>query len=90
VHCLIDATGSRNFIHDHPALLTSLQTQIRIKASLNFSDNCIVFDRKLAVIGGHDLCEPDTTNQFESIPTSRIIKGTTAAEIATRFDAEWK
>ena len=30
VCCLIDARGSRNFIHDHPALFTKLETKIRI------------------------------------------------------------
>jgi phosphatidylserine/phosphatidylglycerophosphate/cardiolipin synthase-like enzyme len=87
VRCLINSSGSKTFIHDHPTLLTSLQTQIRIANSPHRSGNCIVFDRQLAVVGHHDLYEPDPADQSEY--SSRIITGTTAAEFAIRLNAEW-
>lgn len=90
VRCLIDASGSRNFIKDHPQLFTKLETEIRIRDFRNIPANFLVFDRKLAVTGSHALCEATTEDQAGMTSTSRIITGAGAAEIAARLDADWE
>jgi phosphatidylserine/phosphatidylglycerophosphate/cardiolipin synthase-like enzyme len=90
VHCLIDARGSQNFIRDHPALFSKLETQIRIKHSRLAEDNCVVFDRQLAVIGTHTLCEPNMEHVVDGELVSRIVSGVAVTEIASTFDKEWQ
>ena len=90
VRCLIDASGSPNFIHDHPALFTKLETQIRIQHARNMQDNVIVFDRRLAVVGSHALCERSIAVEPENTQTSRCITGSEAAEFAARLEAAWE
>jgi phosphatidylserine/phosphatidylglycerophosphate/cardiolipin synthase-like enzyme len=86
VRCLIDADGSQNFIRDHPDLFTKLETEIRIQHGQDRHNNRIVFDRKLALVGTHLLCEA----YQETEESSCIITGAAAAEIADRMNAEWE
>lgn len=89
VRCLIDPSGSQNFIHDHPELLIKLETEIRIRHFRNIPGNFLVFDRQQAVIGSHSLSEFSIENPSEDALLSRIITGKQAVEIATRIDADW-
>jgi phosphatidylserine/phosphatidylglycerophosphate/cardiolipin synthase-like enzyme len=90
VRCLIDASGSQNFIQDHPELLRKLETEIRIRDFRNIPGNFIVFDRKLAVVGSHGLCESNIKEQSEVMSISKTIVGEGAAEIADRINADWQ
>ncbi len=89
VRCLIDPSGSQNFIHDHPELLTKLETEIRIRHFRNIPGNFLVFDRQLAVIGSHSLSEFSVENLSGDALLSRVITGERAAEIATRINDDW-
>lgn len=90
VRCLIDASGSKKFIHDHPELFKKLETEIRIRDFRNIPANFLVFDRKLAVTGSHALCEASTDSHAANTSTSRVITGAGVADIAARIETDWQ
>ncbi|MES2626528.1 MAG: hypothetical protein V4628_14685 [Pseudomonadota bacterium] len=90
VCCLIDASGSRNFINDHPALFTKLETAIRVRNFRPPQENYIVFDRQLAIVGSHNLCEQHDHSGSLGTSVSRIVIGTAAAELAEDFELTWR
>lgn len=85
VRWLIDPQGSRAFIADHPALLTSLETAFRLQQNPQAPGMCIVFDRQLAVTGSHAISEAGMGHRA----LSRIITGAAAEGLAGGIQAAW-
>src|SRR5690606_35239189 len=82
VRCLIDSRASARFIHRHPVLLTKLETQFRIGSLPADAANISIFDRRFALSGAHDLCQP--TNDTDRV--SRTVEGTMALALAEAFE----
>jgi phosphatidylserine/phosphatidylglycerophosphate/cardiolipin synthase-like enzyme len=90
VRCLIDASGSKNFIEDHPALFTQLETEIRVRDASTSPGNFVVFDGRLAVTGNHALRETSADDHAGAALMSSIVTGEAAAEIAARITRDWQ
>ena len=88
VRCLLDPVAASAFIHEHPALLTQLETPFRIRQPrVDSTASVIIFDRKLALVGDYALTERDNA---QTASDNRIV--TLADELdplAASFDALW-
>ena len=90
VCCLMDSNGSQQFIEDHPALFSHLETQFRLHPHYDKGSKahltCVVFDRTLAVTGYFPLSEDCLQQQGPS----SIADGQTAQDLARQFDSAWE
>lgn len=90
VCCLLESQSSGQFIEDHPALLTRLETQFRIHSGdgrdKHSEPTCVIFDRELAVAGSFPLSESCLQHEKES----QVISGEAAEVLAERFGSDWQ
>lgn len=88
VRCLLDPVAASAFIHEHPALLTELETPFRIRqARVDSVASVIIFDRKLALVGDYALTE---TGNAQTASHNRIVtQADELGSLADRFDALW-
>lgn len=88
VRCLLDPVAASSFIHEHPALLTQLETPFRIRQPrVDSTASVIIFDRKLALVGDYALTETDNA---QTASHSRIVtQADELGSLADSFEALW-
>lgn len=85
VHCLLDAEGCREFIEEHPALLTQIDTAFRLRKPSADMPAMALFDREWGVLGAHTLSEQGM--RCEGI--SQLLSEVDSASLANAFDERW-